>query len=229
MLQIAGDMPHFEGFTGGLAVSDREYMGTPALREKQHSMFLIYSNEKEIVEQQQILFNTMWEKAIPARQRIKEIELGTKREFAETIRDPAEIQKIISKLIENGEKDILLLLPSANTFKRIKKLGVVSQLIKSSNHGINVRLLLDPDTLIDTMGGGNRKDFDQVEYRKLVKHLRSFIIILIVDESLSLVIDIKDDSQESFAESIGLGTYTNIESTVNTYLSLFERGWFQAK
>jgi hypothetical protein len=26
-----------------------------------------------------------------------------------------------------------------------------------------------------------------------------------------------------------LGTYTNIESTVNTYLSLFERGWFQAK
>ena len=229
MLQIAADMRHFEGFTGGLAVSDTEYMGTPALREKQHSMFLIYSNEKEIVEQQQILFNTMWEKAIPARQRIKEIELGTKREFAETIRDPAEIQKIISKLIENGEKDILLLLPSANTFRRIKKLGVVSELIKSLKHGINVRLLLDPDTLVKTIEEDNGKDLDQVEYRKLDKHLRPFIIILIVDESLSLVIDIKDDTQESFEESIGLCTYTNIESTVNTYLSLFERGWFQAK
>lgn len=229
MLQIAGDMRHFEGFTGGLAVSDREYMGTPALREKQHSMFLIYSNEKEIVEQQQILFNTMWEKAIPARQRIKEIELGTKREFAETIRDPTEIQKIISKLIENGEKDILLLLPSANTFGRIKKLGVVSQLIKSAKEGVNVRLLLDPDTLVKTIGEGNGKDLDQIEYRKLNKSLGSLIIILIVDESLSLVIDIKDDTQENFEESIGLGTYTNIESTVNTYLSLFERGWYQAK
>ena len=59
MLQIASEMRHFEGFTGGLAVSNLEYMGTPALREKRHSMFLIYSTEKEIVEQQQLVFNTI--------------------------------------------------------------------------------------------------------------------------------------------------------------------------
>lgn len=70
MMQIANEMRHFEGFTGGLAVSNLEYMGTPSLREKQHSIFLIYSNEKEIVEQQQLVFNTIWEKAIPAKQRI---------------------------------------------------------------------------------------------------------------------------------------------------------------
>ena len=229
MLLIAGDMRHFEGFTGGLAVSNLAYMGTPALREKQHSVFLIYSNEKEIVEQQQILFNTIWEKAIPAKQRIKEIELGVKREFAETIRDPVEIQKLFSKLLEFAEKDILLLLSTANTFRRIEKLDVVAHLIKSASQGKNVRLLLDSDTSVEIIKEKYGKGLDQIEYRKLLKSLRSFIISLIVDESLSLVIDIKNDSQENFEESIGLGTYTNIESTVDTYLSLFERGWYQAK
>ncbi len=47
--------------------------------------FLIYSNEKEIVEQQQLIFNTLWEKAIPVKQRIKEIEEETKREFLDNI------------------------------------------------------------------------------------------------------------------------------------------------
>ena len=46
-------------------------MDTPSLSEKQHSVFLIYSNEKEIVEQQQIIFNTLWEKAIPAKTKNK--------------------------------------------------------------------------------------------------------------------------------------------------------------
>lgn len=229
MLQIASDMRHFEGFTGGLAVSNLEYMGTPALREKEHSMFLIYSNEKEIVEQQQILFNTLWEKAIPAKQRIKEIELGTKREFAETIRDPIEIRKLFSKLLESAEKDVLLLLPTTNAYKRIEEIDIVSQLIENTNHGVNVRLLLDSEASIETIKEKYEKNLDHIEYRKLIKSLHPFIISLIVDESLSLVIDVKDDSQEIFEESIGLGTFTNIESTVDTYLSLFERGWHQAK
>ena len=45
------------------------------------------SNVKVIVQQQQIL-NLLWDKAILGKQRIKEIELGTKYEFINTIRDP---------------------------------------------------------------------------------------------------------------------------------------------
>jgi hypothetical protein len=36
MLKIANEVRHFEGFTGGLAVSDIEYMGTPPSTERQH-------------------------------------------------------------------------------------------------------------------------------------------------------------------------------------------------
>jgi hypothetical protein len=62
---IANEMRHFEGFSGGLAVSDSEYMGTTVLRGKQHLIFLIYSNEIELVEQQQIIFNTCGKRQFP--------------------------------------------------------------------------------------------------------------------------------------------------------------------
>ncbi|MFL6409847.1 MAG: hypothetical protein ACJ71K_01205 [Nitrososphaeraceae archaeon] len=51
----------------------------------------IYSTVKSFVEQQQYFFDMLWNKAIPAKQRIKEIQEGLKREFIETIQDPVEI------------------------------------------------------------------------------------------------------------------------------------------
>jgi hypothetical protein len=44
----------------------------------------------------------LWKKAIPAKQRIKEIEQGLKREFIDTIQDPYETQKILDKLLESA-------------------------------------------------------------------------------------------------------------------------------
>jgi len=59
---------------------------------------LIVSNVKVIVQQQQQLFNLLWDKAILTKHRIKEIELGTKREFIDTMRDPNDIIKYLSKI-----------------------------------------------------------------------------------------------------------------------------------
>jgi hypothetical protein len=39
----------------------------------------------------------LWRRAIPAKQRMSEIEEGLKREFIETIQDPTEIQNLTSK------------------------------------------------------------------------------------------------------------------------------------
>jgi hypothetical protein len=49
------------------------------LQEEEPLTQVIYSNVKEIVEQQQYLFDIIWSKGIPAKQRMKEIEEGLKR------------------------------------------------------------------------------------------------------------------------------------------------------
>lgn len=51
---------------------------------------LICTTLRAFVEQQQYFFDMLWKKAIPAKQRIKEIEEDLKREFIETIQDSEE-------------------------------------------------------------------------------------------------------------------------------------------
>jgi hypothetical protein len=46
---------------------------------------------------------------------------------------------------------------------------------------------------------------------------------------MSVVVDIKDDSKENFEDAIGLSTYSNNESTVATYTSIFETLWMQSE
>lgn len=94
---------------------------------------------------------------------------------------------------------------------------------------MNLRLLIDIDTSVEKIIEKYGKDFNKIKYHILGKPAHSSIISLIVDESLLLVVDIKDDSQEIFEDSVGLGTYSNIESTVDTYLSIFEKAWYQTK
>lgn len=76
LMKIVDECRHLEGFTGGIAVSESEYMTTTTLREKQLLTQVFYSNAKEVVEQGQYIFNTFWKKAIPAEQRIREIQEG---------------------------------------------------------------------------------------------------------------------------------------------------------
>lgn len=72
------EIRHLTGIKGNLAISDdKEYITSAALHESKPIPLLIYSNVKEAVEQNQFIFETLWKKAIPVEQRIKEIEERT--------------------------------------------------------------------------------------------------------------------------------------------------------
>jgi hypothetical protein len=64
-----------------------DYQATAIVQEAQPLSQSMHTTVKSFIEQQQYVFDTLWNKAIPAKQRIKEIEEGLKREFIETIRD----------------------------------------------------------------------------------------------------------------------------------------------
>ena len=64
--QYVDELRHLDGLKGAIAVSESEFVGTSILREKQYLTQLLYSQEKEIVEQQQYIFDTFWKNSIPA-------------------------------------------------------------------------------------------------------------------------------------------------------------------
>jgi two-component system, OmpR family, sensor histidine kinase VicK len=76
LMKIA-DVRHLDGIKGNFMVSEKEYLAPAASNNISNiASQIIYSNLHEIVEQQQYMFETLWSKAIPSEQRIREIEEG---------------------------------------------------------------------------------------------------------------------------------------------------------
>ena len=102
ILNIVAEMRHLEGLIGGIAVTEKEYMATTSLKNKQLLTQVFYSNAFEVVRQGQYIFDTFWDKAIPAGQRIKEIEEGIEPIKTKILENQNEIYNHLKKSIENS-------------------------------------------------------------------------------------------------------------------------------
>ncbi|MFZ0515278.1 MAG: hypothetical protein WAM14_27020 [Candidatus Nitrosopolaris sp.] len=63
----------------------------------------------------------------------------------------------------------------------------------------------------------------------LHKSLQTRVTTLVMDKVLSLVMEINENSKESSSDAMGLATYSNSESTVLSYVAIFESLWIQAE
>lgn len=195
---------------------------------------MIYSTAKEFVEQQQFFFDMLWNKAIPAKQRFKEIEEGAKREFVETIRDPSEIQKLGFDLIKKAEEEILILFSTTNAFCRQEKAGALELLKESAKlHDVKIRILVpmgDNDDNNDALSKRIQQMKDAgIDIRVIKQTFQNKLTTVIADKSLCLTVELKDDSSETSDEAIGLTTYSNSEATVFSYVSIFENLWIKTQ
>jgi hypothetical protein len=102
LVDIVDEFRHLEGFVGGIAISESEFMTTTSLRNKQLLTQIFYSNAKEVVDQGQYIFNTFWNKATPAEQRFREIEEGVEPIATKVLKDSDEIFGYIKHVMENS-------------------------------------------------------------------------------------------------------------------------------
>ena len=71
-----------------------------------------------LMEHQQYVFDTLWNKSIPSDEKIKEIEDGIQPNFIETIRNPYQLQKVPTKLILSTREELLCLYSTASACYR---------------------------------------------------------------------------------------------------------------
>ena len=230
LMEIVDEFRHLEGFTGGIAVSESEYMTTTVLRERQLLTQVFCSNSKEVVEQGQYIFDTFWKKAIPAEQKIKEIEEGIKPEVIETIRDPVEIQMVAFEHVNSAKEEILTVFSTANAFLRQERAGAIELLQETAERGIRVKILTPinefvKDIIIQKILGKQKR----IEVRYIGESLQSKVSIIVIDRKFSLVVELKDDTKGTSYEAVGLATYSNSKPTVSSYASIFESLWIQSE
>ncbi|MDQ3836096.1 MAG: HAMP domain-containing histidine kinase [Thermoproteota archaeon] len=93
------ELRHMDNVKGNMAVSETEYVATSALKGSISVTQTIYSNVKAFLEQQRYFFENLWSKAIPAEQRIKEIEEAMPPQRTETVYGKGNTIQAILKFI----------------------------------------------------------------------------------------------------------------------------------
>jgi two-component system sensor histidine kinase VicK len=134
LTSMVNELRHLDGIKGNFYVSEKEYIALAALHENDKPLsHIIHSNMKEIVEEQQCIFDTLWSKSIPAEDRIKEIEQELEPEYFRVINDNEEATKIFTELAKNAQYEILFLLPNDKALTTIDRLGIFNHLIDKCN------------------------------------------------------------------------------------------------
>jgi hypothetical protein len=86
------------------------------------------------------LFNSLWNKAIPIEQKIKEIEKGITPAKIETISEPSEIQTKYIHLLEKSTNEILIIFPTFNSMLRQFHIGIFKVLKKNIEQRNNLKI-----------------------------------------------------------------------------------------
>jgi len=235
---------HLDGIKGAFGIHDRKYYVASANVTKEERTLpgeLIISTVKVIAQQQQQIFNLLWDKAIPAKQRIKEIEQGLKREFIDTIRDPTDIINLIINVLKSVTDDLQILFASFKAFQILSQIGLL-EIIRNlaSEHGVDVKILVNIEKKDEIIAiskeleieykNGTLENNYSIDFRSAMKSLfHTKVNTFIVDSSYSLTVEIKDsDMNGSFEELVGMATYSNSQPTVDSYTAIFENLWTKA-
>ncbi|MCI0618710.1 hypothetical protein L0244_37510, partial [bacterium] len=192
---------------------------------------LLYSTYPQFVRMQQHLFENLLSKAVPAKEKIKKIGKGAQKDFIETIQDPVAALQLAKELVHSASFEILVLFSTINSFYRAENDGLLDLLGEASNHGVAVRVLIkiDDETMKDASKQKIKEKHERINVNFIERSVKSKITTFIVDQTFSLAMEVGDDSKNNFSAATGLSTYSNSESTVFTYYSMFENLWIQAE
>lgn len=190
----------------------------------------IFSSEPAIVEQFAAIFEELWNRGINVKERIEEIESQTKT-FIDIIQNPAEIQKRYHALVASARQQVLLFLPTTTAYRREEKIGIFESLEEAVARGANIRILLPTDKEIEEKIQQKIKLKKGFKIHKIKTTISSEARskILIVDNRTYLMVELKDNSKETFVEAVGSAIISNSKSTVLSYVTMFDSLWRQAE
>ena len=228
LMQYA-EVRHISSLNENFRMSETEYIEATTTKEGLPIPKLIYSNSKEIIGQQQYIFETLWDKAVPAEHRIKEIEQEIESQRIAVIYDARQALELYQSLIMSAEKEIKVVFPTTNALIRQDKAGILFLLQEAAAvKKCQVKILMPNDELIRNFIPTNNNS-NNISTRFIDHEEGGKATILIVDNKVSLVMELKDDSKETFHEAIGLSTYSNSKAGVLSYVSMFESLWKQTE
>jgi len=224
------ELRHLNKIKGNFGIIDgKDYRASPSIIEGHPPNELIVSTVKTFVDQQQFFFDMLWDKGVPAEQRISEMEEGVIPDVLEILKDPSEIIGVGYRLVKAARDEILIIFHTANALLRQEKSGGIDLLVENATrYKTRVKILVPiEDKITDTIR--RLEKINGIQIRNIEYTMQTRMTILVVDRTYSLVVELKDDTKDDTKEAIGLATYSNSKSTVLSYVSIFDTLWKQSE
>ena len=224
LLDIVDELRHLDNIVGTFYVSDKECLVPESVHNKDKpSSQIIYWNVEETVKHQQYVFETLWNKAILAHQKINQIEKVEVPEVTEIVRDTNEAQQLGHRLVSDAKKEVLIIFSSSNAFIRQVKAGGDKLVVKVANsRNVNVIILTPMNDEAKKMANNLESQNMNIRIRAIEPSSRSTVTVVIVDRKFSIAVELKDDSKSTPQEAIGTAIYSTSKPTVLSYVSMFE-------
>ena len=190
----------------------------------------IFTNEPAFVEEFANIIAELWNIGIDVKDRIEQIESKANM-FIDILENPLEIQRRYRALVASAKKQILLFLPTTTAYKREEKIGIFRSLEEAASRGADIRILLPTDIEIE------EKIQRMIELKKgfEIRRIKTSVStearskILIVDKREYLMVELRDNSKETFVEAVGSAIFSNSKPTVSSYITMFDSLWSQSE
>lgn len=195
---------------------------------------LLTSTERLYVKHFKSIFEELWGEGVDAEERIKDLETGVDAE-TEIVINPRRTEQIYKEILHSARKNIMLLLPTISAFKGQEKMEMISALEQSARLGTLVKVLL---TSFRSESLAEADMINDLRLRGIEAHAFSRtvreggedtinVIVLIADDKKAMVIEMRDDSKDSFMEEIGPAFVSTQKSLVSSYSGVFESLWLE--
>jgi two-component system, OmpR family, sensor histidine kinase VicK len=222
--QNDSDFRHSDEVEANFVVSEKEYLGSITLKEPHQQA--IYSNMRDMVEQQHHIFESLWNRAIPIQDRITEIEEGREHEFYEVINDYKKAQEKYIDLARSVDREALLLCANSKAMIRAYRLGVLDYLIEASTKkGAIIRIVCplaeENSEIVKTIS----KRAPDIRILNYDNNTSSHSGLLVVDRAKFMRFELKEPKAEEFSEAIGFVIFSNNKASVESSKSFFELLW----
>lgn len=170
------------------------------------------------------------ENGVNASVRLQDIKEGGDADI-EIIQNPSEALELYLDTVLLARKDIMLIFPTTNAFVRQQRTGIVHLLREIvREHKVKVRILMPAhETTKEIIVDLKKYSREDIDIRFIEQAQGTQATFLVVDKKFSLVMEISNDSKETFDESIGLSVYSTSKAGVLSYVSIFESLWLQTE
>jgi two-component system sensor histidine kinase VicK len=213
------ELRHFDGLKGTFILNEREYLSisTATLLEGKTIPQIVHTNIEQIVEQQQHIFDTFWNKTISAQEKIGEIEKEVEPFNIDIIRDRKCAESLFTSEIQHARSEVLIAVSSIRYLEYLTEIGLINSIKQAKSKGVNVMILYSEEkkdgiAAVQVISAITR-------YAKIKRISGIQGSILLIDNSKVLTI-----SEDERVDAL-VAIYSDSKSLVKNFGSLLDTLW----